>query len=370
VSDAEAKRYLDMAARGAWRAFGDVEPNPMVGAVIVRDGRVLGAGHHKRFGGLHAERGALARCRALGEDPRGATVYCTLEPCRHVGKQPPCTEALIEAGVARVVYARPDPAGVSGGGHAVLEGAGIACELCEASAAAVRVSDPFVHRVRTGRPWVIAKWAQTLDGKLDVRDEGRRWISGEMARRRVHRVRARVDAIVTGIGTVLADDPLLTARGVRRVRRVATRVVVDSQLRMPAESHLVRTAKAVPVVVYGSARGEDRGSEAGELRGAGVEVVVQAASSDRVDLLGMLLDLGARRGAASVLVEAGPTLIGALFKERLIDQAVVHIPGGVPVRAARAAEAFEPALVGGAFELVRAARVGTDVELVYWRQVG
>lgn len=368
MNDADAKRYLDMAARAAWRACGDVEPNPMVGAVVVRDGRVLGAGHHRRFGWLHAEREALARCRALGEDPRGATVYCTLEPCRHVGKQPPCTEALIEAGVARVVYARPDPAGVSGGGHAVLEAAGIACECSQASAAAVRVSDPFVHRVRTGRPWVIAKWAQTLDGKLDVRDEGRRWISGEVARARVHRVRARVDAILTGIGTVLADDPLLTARGVRRVRRVATRAVVDSGLRMPTDSALARSAGGAPVVVYGSARAQARGSEIAALRAAGVEVMVRPGAPERVDLAGVLADLSERRGVATVLVEAGAALLGAMFAGGLVDEAVVHVPTEDAERAHAAACAFE-ATLGARFERLATRRLGADVELIYRRPI-
>lgn len=363
MSDPEAKRFLDMAARLAWRGFGDVEPNPMVGAVVVRDGRVIGAGHHERFGGLHAEREALARCRALGEDPRGAVVYCTLEPCRHVGKQPPCTEALIEAGVGRVVYARPDPCGTSGGGHAVLEAAGVACELSGASPAAVRVSDPFVHRIRTGRAWVIAKWAQTLGGKVDVRDEGRRWISGELARSRVHRLRARVDAIVTGIGTVLADDPELTARGVRRVRRVATRVVVDSGLRTPVDSRVVRTAGAVPAVVYGAAGGE---ANAAALCAAGVDVAVQGSA--RVDLRAMLADLRARVGVSTVLVEAGPRLLGAMFGDGLVDEAVVHVPSGDAARAREAAAAFAPAL-GAGFDLLASRRVGADVEMVYRRPV-
>src|SRR5262245_52581624 len=155
--------YLDLAARLACRAAGDVEPNPMVGAVIVRDGRIIGMGHHRKFGGLHAEREALADCRRRDEDPRGATMYVTLEPCRHFGKQPPCTDALIEAGIARVIAARADPDSTSGGGAEVLREAGIPCEFSDASRNAIELSDPFVKRVQTGLPWVIAKWAQTVD---------------------------------------------------------------------------------------------------------------------------------------------------------------------------------------------------------------
>ncbi|MEQ8769993.1 MAG: bifunctional diaminohydroxyphosphoribosylaminopyrimidine deaminase/5-amino-6-(5-phosphoribosylamino)uracil reductase RibD [Phycisphaerales bacterium] len=338
MSGDEHKRYLDMAARAAWRAVGDVEPNPLVGAVLVRDGRVLAIGHHKRFGGLHAEREAIARCRELGEDPRGATLYCTLEPCCHTGKQPPCTEAVIEAGIGRVVCARHDPAEVSGGGCAILEAAGIPCEVSDASANATRISDPFVHRVRTGRPWVIAKWAQTLDGKLDVRDEGRRWISGESARRRVHRLRARVDAIVTGIGTVLADDPLLNVRGVRRVRRTPVRVVLDSRGRMPADAAMLR----------------DDGPEV---------VVLREGVRDWGVVLGKL----GERGIASVLLEAGPGVLGSAFEGGFVDQAVVHVPAGDAGAAARAAEAFMPVLGGGTFTRVRMARVGGDFELIFWR---
>src|ERR1041384_1914007 len=188
---------LDLAGRLARGGAGCVEPNPMVGAVVVRDGVVMGMGHHRRYGGPHAEREALADCRSRGDDPRGATVYVTLEPCCHFGKTPPCTDALIEAGVARVVAARRDPNPASGGGAAVLERAGIGVEFCGNSPSALAVSDPFVKRVTTGLPWVIAKWAQFEDGRMVTRPGEPRWISHEWARRRVHRLRGRVDAIVT-----------------------------------------------------------------------------------------------------------------------------------------------------------------------------
>ena len=171
--------YLDLAARLALRAAGDVEPNPMVGAVLVRDGRIIGMGHHRKFGGLHAEREALADCRRRAEAPRGATAYVTLEPCCHHGKQPPCTEALIEAGISRVVAARPDPNPISRGGANALQSVGIPCEFTAASPLATAISDPFVRGIMHGLPWVIAKWAQTADGRLVTRPGEPRWISGD-----------------------------------------------------------------------------------------------------------------------------------------------------------------------------------------------
>src|SRR5262245_31119451 len=205
---------LDLAARLALLGAGRVEPNPMVGAALVHDGRVIGLGHHHRFGDLHAERAAMINCRKRGNDPRGSTLYVTLEPCRHFGKQPPCTDAIIEAGISRVIYAREDPAEVSGGGAAVLRAHGIPCDLSSLSPFATGISDPFVKRIRTGLPWVTAKWAQTIDGRIATRTGESKWISGELARRRVHRLRGSVDAILTGIGTADTDDQMLTARAV------------------------------------------------------------------------------------------------------------------------------------------------------------
>ena len=328
---------LSLAARLALRAAGDVEPNPMVGAVLVRGAVVLGMGHHRRFGGLHAEREALADCRRRGNDPRGSTAFVTLEPCCHHGKQPPCTDALIEAGVARVVYARRDPHAVSGGGARVLARAGIPCELCEDSPLATRLSDPFVKRVTTGLPWVIAKWAQTADGRLITRPGEARWISNELSLKRVHRLRARVDAVVTGVGTVAADDPLLTARGVRRVRRVAARVVLTGGRGLPAGSRL--------------ARGE----------GAG-EVLVLPGFAERADLGAALRLLAAAHGATNVMLECGPTLLAAFAAGGFIDEAFVYAargPDGAPTGADSlgAAGAWLAGLT-----LVRSKPLGRDTE--------
>lgn len=317
TDDARTKRMLDRAARVAWRAWGDTDPNPLVGCVIARGDDVIGIGHHKRFGGLHAEREALADCRRRGHDPRGATLYCTLEPCRHFGKQPPCTDAVIEAGIARVVYARRDPGHESGGGDAVLGAAGVESVCTDASVLATRLSDPFVCRVRENRPWVIAKWAQTLDGKIATRTGESQWITGPALRRRVHRLRARVDAVLIGSGTAAADDPMLTARDVRRVRRMATRVVLDTEGRLAHGSALIRTAGEVPtVVVTGSER----------IFPAPVRVLrVGRAAGGGVDVTEAVGRLWTELGLASVLVEAGPRVLGSLLEADLIDEAFVHI---------------------------------------------
>jgi diaminohydroxyphosphoribosylaminopyrimidine deaminase/5-amino-6-(5-phosphoribosylamino)uracil reductase len=368
---------LDLAARLALRAAGDVEPNPMVGAVIVKQGRIIGMGHHRRFGGLHAEREALADCARRGEDPAGSTVYCTLEPCVHHGKQPPCCDALIAARVAEVVYARPDPAEVSGGGERVLREAGIIARCSDASRLATRLSDPFVHRVRTGLPWVIAKWAQTIDGRIATRTGESQWISGDASRRRVHRLRSRVDAILTGLGTVSVDDPLLTARGVRRVRRIARRIVIDRDLDIDEDRRILRTARETPTLIACNKDLLTSGiveAKRARLESMGVEFVgVPERLSDAGRLrLDMLLEaVSAGFGVTNLLVEAGPGLLGALFEEDLIREAIVYVApmllGDAEAMAAATGRIAERLSQGRRFELCRARRVGDDLELTYRR---
>ncbi len=357
---------LDIAARAAWRGMGDVEPNPMVGCVLgTVEGEVLSVGHHRRFGGAHAEVEAILRA---GERARGATAWVTLEPCDHQGKTAACAGALLESGVAEVVIARRDPHPAARGGGETLAARGVRVRYSSASRRAMEVSDAFVHWVETGRPWVVAKWAMTADGKVATRTGESKWISREAARARVHRLRARVDAVITGIGTVLADDPLLTARGVARVRRVAKRVVVDPSLRIPEHSALVRTAGEVPVIVVveaSSMTGRNR-EKAERLRACGVRVEPMAGQQEgRVSLKGLLGWLGAEHTATRVLVEAGPGLTGAFVREGLVDEVwgfvggrllgderapgpasgsvVEHLPEGTPLRLARARAAGEDA---------------------------
>lgn len=367
---------LNLAAKAALRGLGDVEPNPMVGAVISRDGVVLGIGHHRRFGGLHAEREAISNARARGHDLRGATIHVTLEPCSHFGKQPPCVDAVLEAGFARVVMARCDPHAVSGGGAEKLRARGVRVDEVPHELA-MAVSAPFVRRVapkpnEIGLPWVIAKWAQTLDGRIATRQGDSKWISCAANRRRVHRLRACVDAIVTGIGTVMADDPLLTARDVARVRRRAKRIVLDGQLRLPLHSRLAQTAQEVPTIVVTtlavnqSPQGQARKFE---LEDRGVQVhAVHSDSLGRPDVREVLGWLAVEHACTTVMIESGPTLLGSLFESELIDQALVHLSPMV-IGDAEARAAVEgrdvPTLAGARWmRILRQHRIGTDIEML------
>ncbi|MCG3127861.1 MAG: Riboflavin biosynthesis protein RibD [Phycisphaerae bacterium] len=311
--------YMRRALALARRGLGRVEPNPMVGCVIVRDGRIVGNGFHHRFGGAHAEVEAL---RAAGRRAAGATVYVTLEPCCYFGKTPPCTDALIAAGVRRVVAAMRDPnPRVAGGGFRALRAAEIAVECGVLEAEAARLVAPFVKLTTHGRPWVIAKWAQSIDGAIGTRTGDSKWITDEAARADAHRTRSRVDGIMVGVGTVLADDPLLTCRH-GRPRRVATRIVLDSRLRTPPKAQPVRTANTVPTLIY-CAPGAP-GVRRRRLEASGVEVVPIAAGRGGLSLHAVLDDLG-RRQMANVLVEGGGTLLGRLMDERLADEAHVYV---------------------------------------------
>jgi diaminohydroxyphosphoribosylaminopyrimidine deaminase/5-amino-6-(5-phosphoribosylamino)uracil reductase len=302
-------RALELAARGEGR----VEPNPMVGCTIVRDRETVGEGFHGRFGGPHAEVEALA---SAGSRARGATVYVTLEPCRHQGKTPPCVQALIAAGVRRVVVAQRDPfPQVAGQGIAELEAAGIAVEVGLREAEARRLSAPYRKLVTSGRPWVIAKWAMTLDGKLATAVGDSRWISCAASRAVAHRLRGRVDAILIGRGTAEADDPLLTARPPGP--RAATRIVLDSRAALSIDSQLVRTSGEVPLLIAVS--DDAAAADRGRLSGAGCEVLVCPGESQG-RRLGWLLDELGRRGMTNVLAEGGGQLLGELFDAGQIDE--------------------------------------------------
>lgn len=319
---------LDSAARLGARAAGDVEPNPLVGCIIGRvvgsSVEALGAGHHRRFGGPHAEAEALQDCHDRGRDPRGATAWITLEPCNHTGKTPPCAEALIRAGVARVVIARADGNALASGGAETLRRAGVEVAFTDVSPAATRLSDPFHKRIRTGLPWVIAKWAQTIDGRIATRTGESQWISCAASRRRVHRLRARVDAILTGIGTVKHDDPQLTARDVRRVRREARRIIIDPRLELSPESNLARTARDRATIVVCSAQHADSDRSAA-LERLGV-VIRDAPSHDGViDLAQALRSFTDDFDMTNVLVESGPGLLGRLIAQDLVDEASIFI---------------------------------------------
>ncbi len=308
-------RALELAARGQGR----VEPNPMVGCVVVgTNGIVVGEGWHTAFGRPHAEIEAFS---IAGAAARGATMYVTLEPCCHHGKTPPCTEAIVAAGVRRVVVAMRDPfPQVDGGGLVALEKAGISTEVGLLEDNARRLNAPYLKLLGRSRPWVIAKWAMTLDGKLATVAGTSRWISGEASRAMVHQIRGRVDVIIVGRGTAEADDPLLTARPPGP--RMATRIVLDSQLQLRPDSQLVRTANDVPMIVA-TAANADPGRVA-KLQQLGCEVLLLPGDSPDARL-GELLDELGRRRMTNVLVEGGAELLGSFFDAQAVDEVSVFV---------------------------------------------
>ena len=290
-------------------------PNPNVACVIVKGGRILGEGWHERAGEPHAEAKALAACT---ESPEGATAYVTLEPCAHQGRTPPCAEALVAAKVARVVSALEDPfPKVQGRGHARLREAGIRVETGLMAAQAQEAHRGFLHRVRTGRPWMRIKSAMSLDGRTALANGASRWITGEAARRDVHALRARSCAMLTGIGTVLADDPQLTVRDVACARQPA-RIVIDSRLDMRPG------AKVLPALVFTASEDAEKRRR---LEDAGAEVVIapqDAAKPGKTDLAAIARELGTR-GFNEVTVETGAKLNGSLIVSGVVDEIVLYV---------------------------------------------
>ena len=314
--EAVMRRAVELAVRG--RGF--VEPNPQVAAVITAagdQGRIIGEGWHEHFGGPHAEVVALS---AAGPAARGGTLFVTLEPCCHHGKTPPCTDAILAAGIARVVVAATDPfPEVAGRGIDALRRAGVVVEagLCEAEA--IRLTAPFRKLVTRGQPWVIAKWAMSLDGRVAAAAGQDRWISSPESRALVHDLRSRIDALAIGIGTALADDPLLTVRTADAAAgpRQPLRIVFDSLARLPLTSQLVRTARETPVLVaVGPAAASDR---IAALAAAGVEIW-RDEDSDRNARVGHLLHELGRRRLTNLLVEGGSELLGTFFAADAVDE--------------------------------------------------
>lgn len=321
TDESHLRRALELAEGGRGR----VSPNPLVGAVVVRDGEVIGEGFHAELGGLHAERAALAACGARGMDPAGATMYVTLEPCAHQGRQPPCVEAILEAGIGRVLIASDDPGEKAAGrGPGILRDGGVEVDfVAGAEAAAARLlNQAFRKHARTGLPLVTLKLAISLDGRTTTAPGDSPWISGEASRELVHRWRAESDAIGAGIGTVLADDPLLTARPEAGARRQPLRVVFDSQARLPLDSQLLATLDQSPVLVVTSPDVDP--SRISALRDAGAEILAAggASSSDRV--AAALADLG-RREITSLFLEGGRALAAAFIAADQLDESRTFI---------------------------------------------
>ncbi len=310
------EKWMRLAMDLARRGEGFVEPNPMVGCVLVRDERAIGEGYHQRFGDAHAEVNALSGA----SDAAGATVFVTLEPCCHQGQTGPCTNALLQAKVARVVVATLDPfPKVSGAGVKQLRDAGVQVDVGCLEPEAQYLNAPYFKRVQSGRPWVIAKWAMTLDGKIATASLDSRWISGESSRQFVHQIRGRVDAIIVGSRTAQHDDPLLTARPPGP--RLATRVVFDSRLELSPSSQLVRSVADAPVLLVAQNPARERRQVFENL---GCQVFDATASQSNSSLDMVLEELG-RRGMTNVLLEGGSMLLGSFFDARQIDEAIVFV---------------------------------------------
>jgi len=314
--------FMAEAIRLARRGLTKVEPNPAVGAVIVRSGKILGRGFHKRFGSDHAEIVAIKDARSRGSSIRRATLYVTLEPCCHTGKTPPCTEAIVREHFARVVIAAPDPSEkVAGRGIHVLRRHGIRVDIGLLNDRARQLNAWFYAYHERHRPWVIAKWAQTLDGKLACSTGRSQWISSQAARKRVHTLRRSVQAIVTGIGTVLADDPELTVRLTSpSPAGPAIRAVLDPALRIPLRSKLVATARTTPTVIFAGHNADPE--KASKLAKHGCQIHTQRSRRGKLDLSTVIDQLGVQ-GRPRVLVEAGPRLISKFLIDDLVDELII-----------------------------------------------
>jgi diaminohydroxyphosphoribosylaminopyrimidine deaminase / 5-amino-6-(5-phosphoribosylamino)uracil reductase len=314
---AHLARAIELAQRGA----GAVRPNPVVGAVVARDGEILGEGWHREFGAAHAEVNAIEACGM--EDLSGATLYVSLEPCCHEGNTPPCTDAILQAGVRRVVVASDDPSEkASGRGLGILRDEGVEVLVAdgELAARARLLNQAFRKHSRVGRPWVLFKSAMTLDGKVATRTGDSKWISGEDSRELAHRWRASVDAVVVGIGTALADDPQLTARPdglLAELPHQPRRIVFDTLGRLPPGSQLVSAADEIPLTVVVSRAAAHADTDA--LEAAGVQVLVATGENEPARVRSALDQLGAL-GIASALLEGGPHLAGAFLDAGEIDE--------------------------------------------------
>ncbi len=329
-------RFMQRALELARKGQGLVEPNPMVGCVIVKAHRVVGEGYHRRFGSAHAERNALRASKenargTAGRTLRGATAYVTLEPCSHTGKTPPCTEALIEARVERVVAAMRDPNPlVAGRGLRKLRKAGIQVDVGLLRDNAMTLNAPFVKFHRKQRPHVILKWAQSIDGKIATRTGDSKWITSRQSRKAAHALRARVDAVVVGVGTVIADNPRLTAR-LAKPKRIAARVVLDPRLRIPLDAELVQSAGEIPTLIATRKLSRRQTHDSKPitkrrrvLEQAGCEVLPLRSTKSGI-LLGDLLDELHRRQHTNILVEGGGVTIGAFLQQNLADEARVFV---------------------------------------------
>lgn len=351
--------YMQRAHALSLRGGGRVNPNPLVGAVLVRDGVVIGEGFHAFFGGPHAEVGAI---EAAGGDVAGATLYVTLEPCNHHGKTPPCTERIIREGISRVVVGMRDPnPAVAGNGIVTLESAGIEVTTGILEEDIARTNEFFTTFITTGLPFCTLKTAMTLDGKIATRSGDSRWISGEASRALVHRLRNRHMAILTGVGTVIADDPALTDRSDLEHKSHPLRVVVDSYASTPPHAKVLDASEAPTLVAVTMEATEDR---IAALRAKGADTMVCPARQGQVDLPYLLRALG-KRGIDSVLIEGGGTLAYAALRDGIVDKILVfiapRIAGGREAPTPVEGEGVERINEAMELEFRRVDRIGDDI---------
>jgi diaminohydroxyphosphoribosylaminopyrimidine deaminase/5-amino-6-(5-phosphoribosylamino)uracil reductase len=355
------RQALQLAAKG--RGF--TSPNPMVGAVVVQDGAIVGRGYHERVGGPHAEVNAL---RHAGHRAAGATLYVTLEPCNHYGRTPPCTLAILQAGIARVVVGMADPnLRVAGGGSEHLRAQGLQVTTGALEKPCRKLNQAFIKQATTGIPYVTIKTAATLDGRIATSSGDARWISNERSRRFVHRLRCDLDAILVGSATALTDDPQLTARLGAKHCRQPKRIVLDSQLRLPVTSQLVRTAQQAPLWV--ACHADTPRERRRPLEEAGVEIIDLPGADTGLDLEALLRELG-KRHLTSLLVEGGGHVIGGFVEKGLADDFYFFYapknladPEAIPMVSGKARDTMSEALP--AFNL-QVRRFGEDI-MVYGR---
>lgn len=350
---------MKLALKLAQKGRGRTSPNPLVGAVVVKEGKVVGQGYHQEAGTPHAEVHALA---AAGKRARGATMYVTLEPCNHTGKTPPCTQAILARGIARVVVGMVDPNPlVAGSGCRFLESQGVevAGELLATECRAI--NRPFIKHISTGRPWVIMKAGCSLDGRIAVADGRCAWITGEESRREVHRLRDRVDAILVGADTAINDDPSLTTRLPGRKGRDPLRVVLDSALRLPPRARMLSQESAAETWIFCSIPADQKKRQA--LERAGARVIPVSPQEGRVKLAEVLATLG-KAGLTTLLVEGGSSVHTSFLKEDLVDQVSLFMAplflgkGSIPVVGDLA---ITDVGQGRRFETSRVKRFGNDV---------
>lgn len=360
-------RYMRMAIELAERGRGWTNPNPVVGAVVVKEGKIIGEGFHERYGELHAERNALADCRKRGENPETATIYVTLEPCCHYGKTPPCTEAIIEAGIKRVVVGAKDTNPLVGGkGIALLREHGIEVTESVLEEECRKQNRIFFHYIENKTPYVVMKYAMTLDGKIATASGKSRWITGEKARMHVHNLRHELMGIMVGVGTVLTDNPSLNCRlhCSLQGKKNLIRIICDSALRTPFESRVVQTAGEQKTILACLAQEAEKKKLYEE---AGCEIIELPEKDGHMDLKALMRELGSR-GVDSILLEGGGTLNASALQSGIVHEVHAYIApkifGGAEAKTPVMGQGIDTPAEAFQLEDIRLEQLGEDILLV------